>query len=164
MAVPNEGEFKNPNETMIAELSDGRVLLINRNTATRNRKIVVTSPDGATGWTAPVFHEELWEPICMASVVSHPAAPGMLLFSNPHTLPLDAAGNLKPGGGGKRQNLTLKLSRDDGKTWPVGRVLEEGPSAYSDLAVLADGTVLCLLEAGTGIDCARVNLEWIQGK
>ena len=164
IAVPNEGEFKNPNETMIAELSDSRVLLVNRNTATRNRKILVTSSDGATGWSAPVFHEELWEPICMASVVSHPSAPGTLVFSNPHTLPLGAAGNPKPGGGGKRQNLTIKLSRDDGKTWPTSRVLEEGASAYSDLAVLEDGTVLCFFEAGSGIDCARFNLEWVQGR
>jgi sialidase-1 len=88
----------------------------------------------------------------------------MLVFSNPHTLPVDAQGNPKPGGGGKRQNLTVKLSRDDGKTWPVSRVLEPGPSAYSDLAVLKDGTILCFFEAGSSIDCARFNLEWLEGK
>ena len=164
VAVPNEGDFKNPNETVVAELSDGRVVLVNRNTSQRNRKILVFSADGASGWSAPVFHEELWEPICMAGVTSHPAAPGMLVFSNPHTLPVDAQGNPKPGGGGKRQNLTVKLSRDDGKTWPVSRVLEPGPSAYSDLAVLKDGTILCFFEAGSSIDCARFNLEWLEGK
>ncbi len=100
----------------------------------------------------------------MASVVSHPSAPGTLLFSNPHTLPLDAEGNPKLGGSGKRQSLTIKLSRDDGKTWPISRMLEEGASAYSDLAVLEDGTVLCFFEAGSGIDCARFNLEWLEAK
>jgi sialidase-1 len=43
-------------------------------------------------------------------------------------------------------------------------MLEEGASAYSDLAVLEDGTVLCFFEAGSGIDCARFNLEWLEAK
>jgi hypothetical protein len=33
-----------------------------------------------------------------------------------------------------RENLTLKLSRDGGATWPVQRVIEPGISGYSDLA------------------------------
>jgi sialidase-1 len=40
-------------------------------------------------------------------------------------------------------------------------VLDSGKAAYSDLAVLSDGTVLCLYEADTAIDCARFNLEWL---
>lgn len=33
--------------------------------------------------------------------------------------------------------------------------------AYSDLAVLPDGTVLCLWETKNDIQCARFNLDWI---
>ena len=66
-----------------------------------------------------------------------------------------------PGGGGARKNLSIKLSRDDGITWPVNKTLEEGPSAYSDLSVLPDGSVLCLYERGNSIACARFNLQWI---
>lgn len=39
--------------------------------------------------------------------------------------------------------------------------LDAGPSAYSDLAVLPDGTVQCLWETKSDIQCARFNLEWI---
>jgi sialidase-1 len=159
LCLPNEGEFGNPNETMLTELSDGRVLLVTRSVSRASRKIITTSPDGATGWSKPEFHEQLWEPTCMASIVRHPS--GVLLFSNPHTLGLDKEGSPVPAGRGKRENLSIKLSRDDGKTWPVNKTLEPGKSAYSDLAVLPDGTVLCLFERADSIECARFNLEWL---
>lgn len=161
LAVPNEGEFGNPNETMLAELSDGRVMLVTRSVSKPNRKIITLSPNGAKGWSKPAFHDQLWEPICMASITAHPSQPGTLIYSNPHTLKLNADGKETLAGRGKRENLSIKLSRDDGKTWPVSKTLDAGPSAYSDLAVLTDGTVLCLWETKNDIQCARFNLEWI---
>ena len=44
--------------------------------------------------------------------------------------------------------MTVRLSPDDGKTWPAALVLHPGPAAYSCLAVLPDGTVACLYERG----------------
>lgn len=161
LCLPNEGDFGDPNETTITELSDGRVMLVSRSVSKANRKLVTTSPDGAKGWTTPVFHDQLWEPICMAGIVAHPSKPGTLIYSNPHTLNLEKDGTEVPAGRGKRENLSIKLSRDDGKTWPINKTLEPGKSAYSDLAVLPDGTVLCLYERADAITCARFNLEWI---
>ena len=68
-----------------------------------------------------------------------------------------------------RRAETNELSEDDCETWPVSRVLEDGPSAYSDLAVLRDGTVLCLYECGAVegmydnryLTLARFDLEWL---
>jgi sialidase-1 len=159
LCLPNEGDFGDPNETMITELSDGLVMLVSRSVSKANRKLITTSADGATGWTTPVFHDQLWEPICMASIATHPS--GVLLFSNPHTLGRAKDGQEIPAGRGKRENLCIKLSRDDGKTWPINKVLDPGKAAYSDLAILPDGTVLCLYEADTSIDYARFNLEWV---
>ena len=161
LCLPNEGDFSNPNETMITELSDGHVMLVSRSASKANRKLITTSADGARDWTKPFFHEQLWEPVCMASIVAHPSKPGTLIFSNPHTLKLDKDGKEVPAGRGKRENLSIKLSRDDGKTWPINKTLDAGPSAYSDLAVLPDGTVLCLYEGKADIVVARFNLEWI---
>jgi sialidase-1 len=161
IAVPDEGDFGDPNETMITTLSDDRVMLISRSVSKANRKLITVSEDGATHWSTPVFHDQLWEPICMASVVSHPSQPGTLIFSNPHTLGRDQAGDEIPAGRGTRKNLSIKLSRDDGKTWPVSKTLQPGPSAYSDLAVLPDGDVLCLYEGDQTIVAARFNLPWI---
>lgn len=100
----------------------------------------------------------------MASIVTYPSAPGTLIYSNPHTLARDAAGRERPAVSGRRENLTIKLSRDDGQSWPIERTLEAGPSAYSDLAVLPDGTVLCFYEAGNELKLARFNLEWLAEK
>lgn len=161
IAFPNEGEFGNPNETMITELADGRVMLVARSESKPNRKLISLSVNGATQWTRPEFHDQLWEPICMASIISHPSLPGTLIFSNPHSLDIDKDGKEKPAGRGKRKNLSIKLSRDDGKTWPINKTLDAGLSAYSDLAVLPDGSVLCLYEADTSIICARFTLDWI---
>jgi sialidase-1 len=161
IAVPDAGDFGDPNETMLTELADGRVMLVTRSVSKANRKLVTTSPDGATNWTTPVFHEQLWEPICMASIAAYPTLPGTVLFSNPHSLAFDKSGKEIPAGRGKRQNLSIKLSRDDGKTWPISKTLDAGPSAYSDLAILQDGTIMCLYEANNSIACARFNLEWI---
>ena len=73
-----------------------------------------------------------------------------------------------PGGEG-RNNLTIRLSEDEGKSWPVARVLQRGPSAYSDLALLPDGRVACLYETGKKgayetIVCARFSMEWLTGR
>ncbi len=161
IAVPNEGDFGDPNETMMAMLSDGRAMLVTRSVSKANRKLITISSDGASNWSKPTFHDQLWEPVCMASLVTHPSKPGTLLFSNPHTLRHGTDGKEIPSGRGKRENLSIKLSTDDGRTWPVSKTLDFGPSAYSDLAVVPDGTVLCLYEAGEQIVCARFGLQWV---
>jgi sialidase-1 len=69
LCLPNEGDLGDPNETMITERSDGRVMLVARSVSRASRKIITTSADGATGWSQPVFHEQLWEPICMAGLL-----------------------------------------------------------------------------------------------
>ena len=72
-----------------------------------------------------------------------------------------------------RKNLSIKLSYDEGQTWPVNKPLEPGYSAYSDMAVAPDGTILCLYERGRNspddkkptsyshLTVARFNLEWL---
>ncbi|MEZ6039505.1 MAG: serine hydrolase [Planctomycetaceae bacterium] len=162
IAVPDEGEFSDPNETMVTELDDGRVMLVTRSVSKPNRKLITYSKDGATGWSKPVFHPQLMEPVCMASVIAHPSQPGMVLFSNPHTVGLDANGKEVAAGRGKRKNLSIKLSTDYGQTWSVSRTLEAGPSAYSDLAVLPDGDVICLYEGDKTITSARFSLNWVR--
>lgn len=158
----NTDEFSDPNEAMIAVRNDDSVMVVARSTSNPLRKIVAVSPNGIGDWSEPKFHDELWEPICMASIVSHPAEPQMLLFSNPHSLARDETGALIPGKNGKRENLSIKLSLNNGDSWPFSKTLEAGPSAYSDLAVLPDGSIVCLYEGNRTIAVARFNLEWVK--
>jgi sialidase-1 len=44
--------------------------------------------------------------------------------------------------------MTVRLSPDDGKTWPASRQIYAGPAAYSSLAVLKDGSIGLLYERG----------------
>ena len=65
----------------------------------------------------------------------------------------------------------MKLSYDEAKTWPIGKTLEPGPSGYCDLAVLPDGSMLCLYESASEdnkdifktsrLTLAHFNLEWL---
>ena len=129
------------NESQVSEVADGRgTLLMNmRSYAGLHRRAYAVSQDGGASWSGPQALDDLVEPVCQASVVRYDW-PGLgqrstLLFSNP-------ADSLQ------RQNMTIKLSYDEGLHWPVQRTLYEGPAAYSCLAVLPNGLIGCLYERG----------------
>ena len=46
----------------------------------------------------------------------------------------------------RRSRVTVRASYDDGRTWPLAKQIDDGPSGYSDLAVTADKTILCVHE------------------
>lgn len=48
----------------------------------------------------------------------------------------------------ERRNLVVKMSCDDGASWPMRIVVDSGPSAYSTIARLRDGTLGVLYERG----------------
>ncbi len=146
------------NECEVAELPGGRLLLNMRNydRSQRTRRVSLSDDGGAT-WGPVTADPALIEPICQASLRRYTwpgeGRPGVLLFSNPASQT-------------KRENLSVRLSRDEGKTWPIAKTLHAGPSAYSCLAVLADGTIGCLYEAGREspyetIVLARFSLAWL---
>jgi len=166
--VVNHPELTNPSETLAVELADGRVMLnirnetFNRESRQRFRAVSI-SPNGADQWTPVKFDEQLPESICMGSILRLSQKPqhdkNRILFVNPH--------NPKST---KRENLSVKLTYDEGRTWPIMKVLEPGGSGYSDLALGTDGTIYCFYERGSfdkhhhntaHLCVARFNLEWI---
>ena len=152
------------NECQVAELSDG-TLLLNMRGVTGNLRKIARSRDGGLTWTEMVEDPALIEPRCQGSLshftdrISHDK--DRLLFSNPASA--------------KRENMTVRLSYDGGRTWPVAKQLNAGPSAYSCLTVLPDLTAGCLYERSDEgplvsnerysnyqkITFARFNLEWL---
>ena len=171
IAVPCTDEWINPNETVAIELADGSVMLNVRSESKTHRRLVTTSKDGATGWTKPKFDDALLEPICMAGLVRYSAKSSggrnRILFSNPDNLSR-ADGKEEPGKNRDRQNVSVKLSYDEGRTWPVNKSVEPGASMYSDIAVTHAGTILCFYGsgakpgfAGDALTLARFNLEWL---
>ena len=172
IAVPDTKEWINPNETVAIELNDGRVMLNVRSESKAHRRLVTTSPDGATGWSTPRFDEALLEPICMGGIVRYNhGGQNLILFCNPHNLAKEK-GAAEPGKSRDRKNVSVKISRDEGQTWPVNKSVEPGPSMYSDIAVTQSGTILCFYGrsgdkqatpafAGGRLTLARFNLEWL---
>jgi len=135
-----------------------------RSYAGKNRRAISTSQDGGLTWTPPVLDEALIEPVCQASFLRYtlagPQDKNRLLFSNPASK--------------QRVHMTVRLSYDESKTWPIAKTLNPGPSAYSCLVVLPDPstslragpTIGCLYERGTRhpyetIAFARFSLDWL---
>lgn len=63
----------------------------------------------------------------------------------------------------QRVRMSVWASLDEGETWPVKRLVDAGPSAYSDLAVLPDGRIALHYELGgdDGMRLAVFDLDWL---
>ncbi len=167
-----------PSETSLVELADGSVMFNMRNESPVYRRLISTSKDGATGWSEPYYADAFFEPICFGSMtrftLEGPQSKNRILFVNPDSR--HVPGKFGPGylpyaaRGRSRENLTVRMSYDEGDNWPVKKVLDPLKSGYSDLSVLPDGTILCLYENGgnqgtfaktAAVTLARFNVEWL---
>jgi len=139
------------NEVQMVELADGSVRLNSRQFAGAKVRKTAVSHDGGMAWSAVEDVSELRDPGCMGSIfrAEDKAGQPILLYSGPDSL--------------QRVNGTVHLSRDDGQTWPVKKVLWPGSFAYSVLTRLPDATLGCLFETddATRIVFARFSLDWL---
>lgn len=138
------------NECQAVELADGAVLLNMRSYRGKNQRLVAVSKDGGMSFGEMRDDAGLIEPVCQASILRYDA--NRILFSNPASK--------------KREKMTVRMSSDECRTWPVSKELYAGPSAYSCLTVLPDKSIGCFYERGTKnayetITFARFTLEWL---
>jgi len=124
------------NESTVAELSDSRLMINMRNYNGKKCRAVSTSSDGGATWSPVIQDESLISPRCQASLISYKRNDEhLLIFSNPAYT-------------ADRDRMTVRVSKDDGETWPIAKQLHAGPSAYSCLAVLPNGNIGCFYEFG----------------
>ena len=168
-------------EACAVELSDGRFYLNNRNEAGRiyrnknNQEVVAwlngrsatvrcysISDDGGETFTEFGVVNEFPHATCQGGMarVADPNRGNVILFSNPGT----KVGLKKATG--ERHHLTVWASFDDAQTWPVAKVINEGPAGYSCMAVGKDGMIFVAFERGpenyrTNTAVARFNLAWL---
>lgn len=135
------------------ELPGGVILQNMRN---GHLRAIAFSHDGGVTF-GPVSHDPaLIDPSCNAGITRYRKGnKDVLIFTN-------AASE-------KRENLTVKISYDQGKTWPVARVVNAGPSSYSTVLKLSDGSIGILYERGKQypaeqIVFARFKLNWVTQK
>jgi len=164
-------------EGTLAELSSGSIYYNSRShMSVDHRRRIAWSHDGGemfVDWRVSEHLFEVGEPFyfkygtcpsygCNAGLVRLPleatGGKDVLLFSTPDNP------------GRSRVRMTVWASFDRAQTWPVKRLVYEGPSAYSSLAAGPDGTVYLLFERGKqklyeSIAVARFNLTWLmEGK
>ena len=148
-----------PTRPSVVELADGRVMMVSRrpwSVPDRHYRVAYSTDRGET-WSALKAQPDLPTWGCQGSIIRYtrrrtPTRTGCCL-PVPPTPPLPAIGPI----------MTVYLSYDEGRTWPVSKVLTPGYGGYSSLAVLPDMTIACLYEtAGTStITLARFDLKWL---
>lgn len=140
--ISEDISFEGSNEATAAEISGGRLLFNSRNQkGDVKARIVAVSSDGGAKWDTTYFDHNLPDPVCEGSIltIGRSKTGNILAFSN-------AADTQK------RDNLTLRISFDDGKTWAKSYLIdkstnnEEDFTAYSDLVQTGKNSVGVLYE------------------
>ncbi len=149
--IASNPAYSNTTECMAVQLDNGDIMLNmrdNRNRGKRSpngRRICVTSDLGRTWKEHPTSYSVLTEPTCMASIHKHVYRDKngnkktLLAFFNPNSY-------------NARKALTLKLSFDNGMTWPEKYWLmldEWGGAGYSCITSIDEETIGIVYE-GSG--------------
>lgn len=140
--------YSNTTENMVVQLSDGKIMMnarynLNRgNLSDTNGRVVVTTNDMGNTWKEhPSSRSALIESTCMASIHKHVChengqEKSILLFSNPNSKI-------------ERSNITIKVSFDNGLTWPEDHWIlldEKKGRGYSCLTSVDEQTIGILYE------------------
>ncbi len=158
----------NTTESMAVELSDGSVMLNARDNRNRKEKgekngraVYVTSDIGEAWTEHGSSHGALIEPVCMACIHRHDFTgkdgkdKSILFFSNP---------NSKYG----RIKQTIKVSFDDGKTWPekYWMELDEGRGAgYSCITSIDENTIGIVYEGSQAqLTFQKINVKNLRNR
>jgi len=123
----------------------------------KHYRLIAYSSNGGLSWSKTKYDDELMEPQCLASTLRYSwpeEGRSRVLFSNPADKQ-------------RRIKMTVRLSYDEGQSWPVSRIVHKGPSAYSCLNRLPDGDIGLLYEGGKDykyekISFARFSLDWLK--
>ncbi len=159
------------NETQVVELVDGSLLFSRRKYPSRS---IMFSKDEGRSWSQPIADSDLPDPDCQGSMIRYTRedegySKNRLLFANPVSGAIGVG--LVPSDPRGRFNVTVRLSYDEGKTWPVAKLIRKGPGAYSSMTILPDGSIGILFETGETygsfvdhygrLNFARFTLAWL---
>lgn len=145
------------NESTATELADGSLLQNIRNqTGDVKARIIALSTSGGAAWDTVWFDRNLPDPVCEGSILTVGKRKGknILAFTN--------AADTR-----HRDNLTLRISLDEGKSWTKNIVIDKAPpgkehnhAAYSDIVILGRRTVGILYERENYSSIVFTAAEW----
>lgn len=165
-------------EAALAEISDGTILYNSREHMSRGNRFLAHSSDGGDLWLGAYRSSDLPDGARgtsyggMGGMIRLPiAGRDILIFSNLDTdagaMPSQVGASTVAG----REKITVWASFDGGRTWPVKRLIYDGPSAYSNLGVGRTGTpsqgkIYLIFEGGpagshAAVQIVAFNLSWL---
>ena len=140
-------------ESKIVELVD-ETWMINSRVNKSGLRFVHTSKDKGTTWNSKA-DSTLIDASCNASFIRYTSTKNgflknRLIFSNANSKNM-------------RENLTIKISYDEGKTWKYSKSVYAGEAAYSSLSILKNGDIGVFFEKDNYKEnvFAKITLDWL---
>ncbi len=146
------------NEATATQISNNRLLLNARNQKGDIRaRIIAISNNGGAQWDTLYFDKNLPDPVCEGSIlaIGKKANKQILAFCN--------AADTK-----NRNNLTVRISKDDGQTWSINKLIDKSAeqdtskdnAAYSDIVKLSNKKLGILYEKGNYATIVFTVVKW----
>jgi len=146
------------NEATAAEISNDGLMLNARNQkGDIKARIIAVSKNGGETWDSICFDKNLPDPVCEGSILTIGKRNGknILAFCNA----ADTA---------YRDNLTLRVSFDDGLCWPVKITVDNSPTenkgndytAYSDIVKVSENEIGVLYERNNYAEIVFTIVKW----
>lgn len=140
-------------ESKIVELNDDS-WMINSRVNKSGLRYVHTSSDQGMTWQTKT-DTTLIDPSCNASLIRYTSIKdggdkNRLLFANANSST-------------SRENLTIRISYDEGTTWTHSKTVYKGKAAYASLCILDDGDIGVFFEKDDYMEnvFVKVTLEWL---
>lgn len=125
-------------ESKIVELADGTLIMSirNRYRADRydNRRLFAYSKDRGQTWSEAEPIADLIDPACNGDIIAY--GDGNIILQS------------LPDSPNQRENVSIYVSKDGGKTFPDKHLVYEGPGAYSAMTIMPNGNIGILTEEG----------------
>jgi sialidase-1 len=135
-------EIKGSNESMVSELSTDRLIMNSSNQrGDIKSRIVSYSKDGGVTWDTSFFDPQLPDPVCQGSILTierKNKSQALVFCNDADTL--------------YRNHLTIRVSYDEGRSWPDSFRVDAGiesnidHTGYSDLVDMGNESVGVLYE------------------
>lgn len=145
------------NESTATDLADGSLMMNIRNQSGDIRaRIIALSRSGGVTWDTTWFDMNLPDPVCEGSILT------IGKRKNKNIIAFCNAADTK-----NRDNLTLRISEDEGKTWKKNIVIDKAPpgeeqnhTAYSDLVKIRKKKIGVLYERKNYSEIVFTGVEW----
>jgi sialidase-1 len=144
------------NESMATELSNDKLMMNSRNQKGDVRaRIISISSDGGASWDTTYFDKNLVDPVNQGSILTIGKKKGknIIAFCN--------ADDAK-----RRDNLTLRISYDEGKTWSKNYRIDKSAegkndfTAYSDIVLISKKQIGVLYERDGYKQIVFTTINW----